>query len=58
MITGDSFVLQYATGLDKALRKDGSYMLGFFRHGCVISGSTHVSSMESLETTAKPHTTT
>ncbi|HGP4209800.1 TPA: acyltransferase family protein, partial [Pseudomonas aeruginosa] len=38
IITGDSFALQYATGLDKALRKDGSYMLGFFRHGCVISG--------------------
>ncbi|MNH86066.1 O-acetyltransferase OatA [compost metagenome] len=37
IIAGDSFALQYASGLDKDLRERGASMFGVFRHGCVLS---------------------
>ncbi|WP_449104087.1 acyltransferase family protein [Pseudomonas veronii] len=38
IIGGDSFALQYATGIDKELKTEGLYMHGIFIHGCILSG--------------------
>jgi len=37
VIAGDSFALQYASGLDRELKEKGIAMTGVFRHGCVLS---------------------
>lgn len=37
IMAGDSFALQYATGMDKALRERGASISGVFRHGCILS---------------------
>lgn len=37
VIAGDSFALQYASGLDQELKAKGISMSGVFRHGCVLS---------------------
>ncbi|MFJ9989952.1 acyltransferase family protein [Pseudomonas putida] len=38
VIAGDSFALQYASGLDKHLKETGQSVAGVFQHGCVLSG--------------------
>jgi peptidoglycan/LPS O-acetylase OafA/YrhL len=38
IIGGDSFALQYASGIDQEMSKKGEYIEGVFQHGCVISG--------------------
>lgn len=37
IMAGDSYALQYASGLDKALQDRGISVSGVFRHGCVLS---------------------
>ena len=37
VIAGDSYALQYASGVDAALEGKNEAMQGVFRHGCVIS---------------------
>ncbi|HDS1734663.1 acyltransferase family protein [Pseudomonas sp. BP8] len=37
-ILGDSFSLQYASGLDTELKPKGIALLGLFTHGCFLSG--------------------
>ncbi|MDQ0124717.1 peptidoglycan/LPS O-acetylase OafA/YrhL [Pseudomonas lini] len=37
IMAGDSFALQYASGMDKALQERGISVTGVFRHGCVLS---------------------
>lgn len=39
ILAGDSFALQYAYGLDRALRDSNHYIQGEFQHGCFISKS-------------------
>ncbi|MDF9617071.1 acyltransferase family protein [Pseudomonas entomophila] len=38
IVAGDSFALQYASGLDKHLKATGEKVLGVFQHGCLLSG--------------------
>lgn len=38
VIGGDSFALQYASGIDNVLKGTGKYIGGVFQHGCVLSG--------------------
>lgn len=38
VLAGDSFALQYASGMDLALKGHGTYISGVFQHGCVLSG--------------------
>ncbi|BAQ80020.1 putative lipopolysaccharide modification acyltransferase [Pseudomonas sp. St29] len=37
VMAGDSFGLQYASGMDKILHDRDEYISGFFRHGCIMS---------------------
>ncbi|HEX4550151.1 acyltransferase family protein [Pseudomonas sp.] len=37
IMAGDSFALQYASGMDKELQDRGIFISGVFRHGCVLS---------------------
>lgn len=37
ILGGDSFALQYASGIDRALKGQGRYISGVFQHGCVLS---------------------
>lgn len=37
VMAGDSFGLQYASGMDKVLHDRGEYISGVFRHGCILS---------------------
>lgn len=37
VIGGDSFALQYASGIDTLLSKEGKFIDGSFQHGCVLS---------------------
>lgn len=38
VIGGDSFALQYASGIDAALKGTGQSIPGIFIHGCILSG--------------------
>ncbi|HEX4550147.1 acyltransferase family protein [Pseudomonas sp.] len=38
IMAGDSFALQYASGMDKELKERSASISGVFRHGCILSG--------------------
>ncbi|MFJ9993154.1 hypothetical protein ACIQSO_20765 [Pseudomonas putida] len=39
VVAGDSFALQYTSGLDKHLKESGEMIAGVFQPGCVLSGN-------------------